>query len=82
MELFPRTVVANNTLFARTVPVNNTLFAGTVPVNNMVFARTANKKLDFSFFLYCTARQHPAQNASIQRHGQPAPTDIWEDSGQ
>ena len=30
------------------------------------------------FFLYCTARQHPAQNASTQRHGQPAPTDIWE----
>ena len=35
-------------------------------------------KLDFRFFLYCSARQHPAQNASTQRHGQPAPTDIWE----
>ena len=33
-------------------------------------------KLNFRFFLYCTARQHPAQKASTQRHGQPAPTDI------
>ena len=29
-------------------------------------------KLDFRFFLYCTAFQHPAQNASTQGHGQPA----------
>ena len=27
------------------------------------------KKLLFCFFLYCTARQHPAQKASTQRHG-------------
>ena len=38
-------------------------------------------KPDFRFFLYCTARQHPAQNTST-RHGQPAPTDIWEGPGQ
>ena len=24
------------------------------------------------------ARQHPSQNASTQRHGQPAPMDMWE----
>ena len=30
------------------------------------------------FFFYCMARQHPAQNASTQRLGQPALTDIWE----
>ena len=30
------------------------------------------------FFFYCTACQHPAQNAGNQRHGQPAPMDIWE----
>ena len=34
------------------------------------------QKLNFRFFPYCTARQHPAQKASTQRHGQPAPTDI------
>ena len=49
MELFPRTVVANNTLFARTVPVNNTLFAGTVPVNNTLFAGTVPAKADHKF---------------------------------
>ena len=34
-----------------------------------------SKNVDFHFFLYCTACQHPAQNASTQRHGQPAPMD-------
>ena len=29
----------------------------------------ANQPIDFS---YCMVRQHPAQNASTQRHGQPA----------
>ena len=33
-------------------------------------------KKNISFFLYCTACQHPAQKASTQRHGQPAPMDI------
>ena len=31
----------------------------------------------FRFFLYCNACQHPAQKASTQRHGQPAPLDIY-----
>ena len=35
-------------------------------------------KKNIIFFLYCTARQHPAQKASTQRLGQPAPMDIWE----
>ena len=33
-------------------------------------------KKNISFFLYCTACQHPAQNLGTQRHGQPAPMDI------
>jgi len=75
MELFAGTVPANKTLFARTIPENTTLFAETVPANN-----TANIEVCtqggvanyFCFFLYCMARQHPVQNASTQRHGQPA----------
>ena len=35
-------------------------------------------KINFHVFLYCTACQHPAQNASTQRHGQPAPMNIYE----
>ena len=57
------TLILRMDLFAGTVLANNTLFAGT-----FLFI--------FRFFLYCTARQHPAQNASTQRHGQPAPMDI------
>ena len=36
------------------------------------------KNVPIVFSLYCTACQHPAQKASFQRHGQPAPTNIWE----
>ena len=35
-------------------------------------------QLDFRIFLYCMARQHQAQKASNQRHGQPTSTDILE----
>ena len=56
-----RNCSGKNTLFAGAVPKNNTLFARTVPANNTANIEIANY---FCFFLYCTARQHPAQNAS------------------
>ena len=62
-------------LFAGTVPANYTLFAGNT---NQTYVRMQGwgRKTRPSFFLYCMPRQHPAQNASTQRHVQPASTDI------
>ena len=37
------------------------------------FAGGGGSKNTLIFSLYCMARQHPAQNASTQRHGQTAP---------
>ena len=34
------------------------------------------KFISFTLFFFCTARQHPTQNASTHRHGQPALMDI------
>ena len=55
--------------------------SGRVVANRELFTRVGGLTLDFVFF-YCTPRQHPAQNASTQRHDQPAPLDIWKGPGQ
>ena len=84
---------ANKEYAAGTVPANKKYAAGKVPANKKYAAGTPKKFkfkkksptqkifLTFVFSLYCMARQHPAQKASTQKHGQPAPTDIWEGSG-
>merc|ERR1719483_1272109 len=51
----------------------STMLLGKGDQSCMLAGRLA-KKLNKQFF-YCSARQPPAQNASTQRHGQPALTD-------
>ena len=46
------------------VPLTRHLVSG----KSLILNSRLNCKLDFRFFLYCTACQHPAQNASTQRH--------------
>ena len=40
-------------------------------LNNSCLPVGGGEKYTFVFSLYCTAHQHPGQNASTQRHGQP-----------
>ena len=86
IRLCAGTVPANKEYAAVIVPANKKYALGTVPANKKYAAGTPLTRggergwggllQQRALYVGACVRQHPAQNASTQRHGHPAPTAI------